>query len=211
MAFFRYATRIVTFYNFTFRGLLKNSVSFSAILTSAEFTQQFMESRFNKKVLKSEDEAMFPVSKINDIVDLNFFLLLKIYEKIIFPAQDYKSLSRYALLGCFGISPMLYTYYCWLDKTFPGRAVTTVAKKVCNDVFFANVAYYSMFYYGMSYLEHQNHEKAKAEVKKAFGLSYLAGMLYWIPVMSINFVYFTPQHRVLFIAIGSFVEMNGEI
>ena len=106
---------------------------------------------------------------------------------------------------------MLYTYYCWLDKTFPGRAVTTVAKKVCNDVFFANVAYYSMFYYGMSYLEHQNHEKAKAEVKKAFGLSYLAGMLYWIPVMSINFVYFTPQHRVLFIAIGSFVETNGEI
>ena len=63
----------------------------------------------------------------------------------------------------------------------------------------------------MSYLGHQNHEKAKAEVKKAFGLSYLAGMLYWIPVMSINFVYFTPQHRVLFIAIGSFVEMNGEI
>ena len=106
---------------------------------------------------------------------------------------------------------MLYTYYCWLDKTFPGRALTTVAKKVCNDVFFANVAYYSMFYYGMSYLEHQNHETAKAEVKKAFGLSYIAGMLYWIPVMSINFVYFTPQHRVLLIAIGSFVEMNGEI
>ena len=132
MAFLRYAT----YYNFTFRGLLKNSVSFSAILTSAEFTQQFMESRFNKKVLKSEDEAMFPVSKINDILDLNWiFLQLKIYEKIIFPAQDYKSLSRYALLGFFGISPMLYTYYCWLDKTFPGRAVTTVAKKVCNDVF----------------------------------------------------------------------------
>ena len=52
MAFFRH-------YNFTFRGLLKNSVSFSAILTSAEFTQQFIESRFNKK---SEDKAMFPVS-----------------------------------------------------------------------------------------------------------------------------------------------------
>ena len=65
MAFFRH-------YNFTFRGLLKNSVSFSAILTSAEFTQQFIESRFNKKkVLKSEDEAMFPVSKINDILYLN--------------------------------------------------------------------------------------------------------------------------------------------
>ena len=105
---------------------------------------------------------------------------------------------------------MLYTYYCWLDKTFPGRAITTVAKKVCNDVFFANVAYYSMFYYVMSYLEHQDHETAKVEVKKAFGLSYLAGMLYWIPVMSINFVYVNPQHRVLFIAIGSYVEMNGE-
>ena len=85
-----------------------------------------------------------------------------------------------------------------------------LAKKVCNDVFFANVAYYSMFYYVMSYLEHQDHETAKVEVKKAFGLSYLAGMLYWIPVMSINFVYVNPQHRVLFIAIGSYVEMNGE-
>ena len=93
-------------------------------------------------------------------------------------------------MGSFCISPMLYTYYCWLDKTFPGKNARTIIKKVANDVIFANVAYYSVFYYGMNYMEHKNHESAKSEVKKAFGWSYLMGMIYWVPVMACNFKFF---------------------
>lgn len=104
-------------------------------------------------------------------------------------------------MGSFCISPMLYTYYCWLDKTFPGKNARTIIKKVANDVIFANVAYYSVFYYGMNYMEHKNHESAKSEVKKAFGWSYLMGMIYWVPVMACNFKFFTPKNRVIFIGV----------
>ena len=123
--------------------------------------------------------------------------------------QNTDSLKRYGFMGGFCIAPMLYTYYCWLDKTFPGRSALTVAKKVANDVLFANVAYYSVFYYGMNFLEHKNHEQAKTEVKKALRFSYFAGMVYWVPVMSCNFYFVSPKFRVLFIAFASFLEMNG--
>jgi hypothetical protein len=104
---------------------------------------------------------------------------------------------------------LLYTYYCWLDATFPGHTWRPVLKKVANDVLFANIAYYSAFYYGMSLLEHRDHKRAKSDLKQNFGVSYIMGMVYWIPVMATNFAFISPKHRVIFIACASFVEMNG--
>ena len=121
---------------------------------------------------------------------------------------DIKSLQRHAFMGSCVIAPMLYTYYCWLDTRFPGKRMRTIAIKVANDVFIANIAYYGTFYYGMSYLEHKNHSKATADLKKAFGITYFLGMLYWVPVMAFNFKYVNPTGRVIFIALASFVETN---
>ena len=73
---------------------------------------------------------------------------------------DVRSLQRHAFMGSCVIAPMLYTYYCWLDTRFPGKRMRTIAIKVANDVFIANIAYYGTFYYGMSYMEHKNHSKA---------------------------------------------------
>ncbi len=111
-------------------------------------------------------------------------------------------------MGSCVIAPMLYTYYCWLDTRFPGKRMRTIAIKVANDVFIANIAYYGTFYYGMSYLEHKNHSKATTDLKKAFGITYFLGMLYWVPVMAFNFKYINPTGRVIFIALASFVETN---
>lgn len=121
---------------------------------------------------------------------------------------DIKSLQRHAFMGSCVIAPMLYTYYCWLDTRFPGKRMRTIAIKVANDVFIANIAYYGTFYYGMSYLEHKNHSKATTDLKKAFGITYFLGMLYWVPVMAFNFKYINPTGRVIFIALASFVETN---
>ena len=112
-------------------------------------------------------------------------------------------------MGSVVISPMLYTYYCWLDSKFPGKKARTIGIKVANDILIANVAYYSTFYYGMSYLEHKNHNRAKKDLQNVFGLSYLAGMVYWGPIMALNFAYVHRKFRVVFIALASFVETNG--
>ena len=119
------------------------------------------------------------------------------------------ALARHAFLGSCVIGPMLYTYYCWLDTRFPGKKMRTVAKKVANDIFIANIAYYTSYYYGMSYLEHKDHKRATDDVKSAFRFTYVAGMVYWGPVMVFNFAFISPTWRVTFIALMSFVETNG--
>lgn len=88
---------------------------------------------------------------------------------------DYWSLGRYTLVGSVVIAPILHTYYCILDNKLPGTANKIVALKVGSDVIFANIAYYFLFYYCLSYLEHWSHEKALKDAKDAFGFSYLAG------------------------------------
>lgn len=160
-------------------GLLTNCLSFGTILTMAEFTQQTLSRRFNRK-------AGLPV-----------------------PAYDWLSMARYAIMGAAVISPILYNYYAWLDNTFPGTAWQLVIKKLLVDVLLANVAYYSIFYYGMDFLEHQDHNRAVATVTKNLEPTYMAGIVFWVPVMAANFLWISPQGRVLYIAVATFVEMNG--
>ena len=107
---------------------------------------------------------------------------------------DVQSLKRHAFMGSCVIAPMLYSYYCWLDNRFPGKRLRTIAIKVANDVFIANIAYYGTFYYGMSYLEHQNHQRAKADLKKAFGITYILGMVYWVWKIRYQFQKSTKRH-----------------
>ena len=61
----------------------------------------------------------------------------------------------------------------------------------------------------MSFLEDMNHQKAKDDLKRAFTLSYLAGMLYWIPVMAFNFTFISPMSRLAFVGAATYIEMNG--
>ena len=119
------------------------------------------------------------------------------------------ALVRHALMGSCVIAPVLYTYYCILDSKLPHVNLRSVAIKVASDVFLANVAYYGLFYYGMSILEHKNHQKAKGDLKSAFTVSYLAGMVYWVPVMAFNFTFIGPTSRLAFVAAATYIEMNG--
>lgn len=60
---------------------------------------------------------------------------------------DWKSLKRHGAVGGFCLGPVLYFYYSALDWRFPGQTGKIVAIKVACDVVFANILYYSLFYY----------------------------------------------------------------
>lgn len=133
----------------TFRGLFIDSVTFGSIMTCAEFTQMKIQQWKCKKSHQGIKEKL-----------------------------DYWSLGRYTLVGSVVIAPILHTYYRILDTKLPGTANRIVALKVGSDVIFANIAYYFLFYYCLSYLEHWSHQKALKDAKSAFGFSYVAGKLY---------------------------------
>jgi protein Mpv17 len=123
--------------------------------------------------------------------------------------DDLKTLWRHAFVGSCVIGPLLHTYYRVLDAYLPGVAVRTVALKVASDVLGANIVYYGLFYFCLSYLEHRDVARAEKDVSKAFGITYIAGMLYWIPVMALNFRWVSPRRRLLFIAFATYIEQNG--
>jgi hypothetical protein len=122
---------------------------------------------------------------------------------------NWKSLQRHGLVGSCVIGPLLYSWYYVLDKGLPGASTRTVLLKVACDCICANLAYYCAFYYSISFLQHKNHERAKEDTKNKVAKTYVIGMLYWGPLMAINFKYLSPQSRVIFVAIATYIEMNG--
>ena len=122
---------------------------------------------------------------------------------------NWKSLQRHGLVGSCVIGPLLYSWYYVLDKRLPGSSTRTVLLKVACDLIIANLAYYCAFYYSISFLQHKNHERAKEDTKNKVAKTYVIGMLYWGPLMAINFKYLSPQSRVIFVAIATYIEMNG--
>ena len=135
--------------------------------------------------------------------------LIEQHKQILKCEFNWKSLQRHGLVGSCVIGPLLYSYYFILDKQLPGASTRTVLLKVACDLIIANLAYYGAFYYSITFLQHQNHERAKEVVKNKVVKTYLLGMLYWGPLMTINFRYLSPQSRVIFVAIATYIEMNG--
>ena len=122
---------------------------------------------------------------------------------------NWESLQRHGLVGSCVIGPLLYSWYYVLDKRLPGSSTRTVLLKVACDLIIANLAYYCAFYYSINFLQHKNHERSIEAAKKKVLKTYLIGMLYWGPLMTINFKYLSPQSRVIFVAIATYIEMNG--
>ena len=78
---------------------------------------------------------------------------------------DWKSLQRHGLVGSGIIGPVLYSYYFVLDKKLPGCSARTVILKTACDCVFANLVYYFLFYYSLSFLEHQSHQRAQGNIE----------------------------------------------
>ena len=122
---------------------------------------------------------------------------------------NWKSLQRHGVIGSCIIGPLLYSYYFFVDKKLPGASRRTVLVKLACDCVFLNATYYCLFYYSLSLLEHKDHERAKYDTKNVLGKTCLIGALYWVPLQFYNFKYLSPQSRVVFIAMATYIEMNG--
>ena len=122
---------------------------------------------------------------------------------------NWKSLQRHGVIGSCIIGPLLYSYYFVVDKKLPGASTRTVLLKLACDCVFLNATYYCLFYYSLSLLEHKDHERAKYDTKNVLGMTCVIGALYWVPLQFYNFKYLSPQSRVVFIAMATYIEMNG--
>ena len=122
---------------------------------------------------------------------------------------NWKSLQRHGVIGSCIIGPLLYSYYFVVDKKLPGASTRTVLLKLACDCVFLNATYYCLFYYSLSLLEHKDHERAKYDTKIVLGKTCVIGALYWVPLQFYNFKYLSPQSRVVFIAMATYIEMNG--
>jgi len=192
------------------RSLIKKSVSFGIILASADATVQLIErydySTIVGTIKTNFEQFVFPIKNSLATADATVQLIER-YDYLQ-SKFNWNSLARHGLIGSCVIGPVLCCYYFALDKRLPGTCARTVATKVALDVVCANLVYYCLFYYCLSFLEHKSHERAKKDTKDVLGKSYMIGCLYWMPLMAINFKYLSPQSRVIFVAMASYIEMN---
>lgn len=124
------------------------------------------------------------------------------------PPQDIDkpTLGRYAIMGTFIYAPILYNWYKWLDRTFPGTAKRIVVKKVLLDQFIPTPLLLVLFFTGMSLMERKSN--ILEECKQKFIPTFARSCLFWIPAQTANFVLVPPKFRVVYVGSCAFGWVN---
>jgi len=161
------------------RPLLVSCITYGSLTGLAETSQQTIE----KKIL--------PTSKGEDRKEL-----------------DLSSITRFTVMGGGVISPILHFWYKWLDKKYPGALWKTVTKKVTLDICILAVPLYTIFYVFLNVMEGQGLEHTMAELDAKLVPTIILSVLFWTPAQLINFRFLSPEKRVLFISVCTFIEVN---
>lgn len=119
---------------------------------------------------------------------------------------DKPTLGRYAIMGTFIYSPILYNWYKWLDRAFPGTTKKIILRKLLLDQFILTPPLLVIFYTGMSLMEMQKHPFD--ECQKKFVPTFARSCLFWLPAQTINFLLIPPQFRVVYMGVASFLWVN---
>ncbi|CAD7081478.1 unnamed protein product [Hermetia illucens] len=119
---------------------------------------------------------------------------------------DTPTLGRYAIMGTFIYSPTLYTWYKWLDGTFPGTTRRIIVKKLVLDQFLLTPVLLVMFYTGMSLMERA--PDPFEELKQKFSPTFLRSCIFWIPAQFVNFTFVSPRFRVIYVGTCAFAWVN---
>ncbi|CAO1422951.1 unnamed protein product [Diamesa serratosioi] len=119
---------------------------------------------------------------------------------------DKSTLTRYAAMGTLVYSPILFNWYRWLDKTFPGTTKRIIFRKLMLDQFLLTPPLLCIFFIGMSLMERQ--EKPLEECKNKFIPTFARSCLFWLPAQTVNFIFVPPPLRVVYIGTCSFVWVN---
>lgn len=124
------------------------------------------------------------------------------------PPQDIDkpTLGRYAIMGTFVYSPILYNWYKWLDKTFPGTAKRIVLRKLLLDQFILTPPLLVIFFTGMALMERQ--PSIVEECKQKFVPTFARSCLFWLPAQTVNFLLVPPKFRVVYVGSCAFAWVN---
>ncbi|XP_018788792.1 PREDICTED: mpv17-like protein [Bactrocera latifrons] len=155
---------------------LANSAIYGSLYVAAEYSQQYLV----KRVLP-ETEA-----EKEDI--------------------DYATIGRYAVMGTTVFAPTLYTWYKWLDGTFPGTTKQIIVKKLVLDQFLLTPYLLTAFYTGMSLMEQA--EDPFKELREKFLPTFTRSCIFWLPAQTLNFVMVAPRFRVIYMGVCGFIWVN---
>lgn len=176
--------------------LVMNAVTYGALCTGAELSQQTL-----KYHLSAKNSTCHIVSNrtLDDGVKNGRL------------RYDFSAVKRLALWGTIVVPPIYVNWYKFLEKLFPPTGVISkqqILKKTFLDQFIFTPPVLVLFFGIMGYLEYRNWQDATNEVKFKFPPVYLADCAFWIPVQAVNFAYVPPTLRVLYVGVMSFIWLN---
>ncbi|KAJ6647104.1 Mpv17-like protein [Pseudolycoriella hygida] len=119
---------------------------------------------------------------------------------------DKPTLVRYAVMGTFAYSPILYNWYKWLDRTLPGTSKVIIVKKLVLDQFGLTPVLLVIFFTGMSIMERKT--DVLEECREKFLPTFARSCLFWLPAQSMNFLFIPPRFRVIYVGTCSFIWVN---
>lgn len=119
--------------------------------------------------------------------------------------MDKPTLARYAIMGTFIYSPILYGWYQWLDRRFVGTAPKIIVRKLLLDQFLLTPPLLVVFFAGMALMEGAPLLK---ECQEKFGSTFSKSCLFWLPVQTVNFVFVPPKFRVTYMGACALAWVN---
>lgn len=119
---------------------------------------------------------------------------------------DKPVLGRYAVMGTLIYSPILFNWYKWLDRTFPGTTKKIILRKLLLDQFVLTPPLLVIFFTGMSIMEMKK-DKFE-ECKEKFLPTFQRSCLFWLPAQTVNFLLIPPHLRVVYMGCASFLWVN---
>ena len=113
-----------------------------------------------------------------------------------------KRTTHMAITG-FLIGPLVHYWYLYLDKWYPGRSVSVLAKKLLLDQMLCSPIYICTFLVALNILEGATWMKIKSDAIHKGRVLYTADWIVWPPAQLINFYFLPTKFRVLYDSVVS--------
>lgn len=119
---------------------------------------------------------------------------------------DKPTIGRYAVMGTLIYSPILYNWYKWLDRSFPGTTKRIIVRKLFLDQFILTPPLLVIFFTGMSLMEMREHPFE--ECQKKILPTFVRSCMFWLPAQTVNFLLVPPHLRIVYMGCASFCWVN---